>query len=106
MILDGWGIGDLTKANAIYTAGEPNIDNLKAHYPHSQLMSKEGYGFVRVEGREDDIYIPARKMRGALNGDTVAILTASGVSASKKREGRGGSVARESSLFVGKSDGV
>ena len=59
------------------------------------LMSKEGYGFVRVEGREDDIYIPARKMRGALNGDTVAILAASGVSASKKREGRGGSVEGE-----------
>ena len=39
MILDGWGIGDLTKANAIYTAGEPNIDNLKAHYPHSQLLA-------------------------------------------------------------------
>lgn len=59
------------------------------------LMSKEGYGFVRVEGRVDDIYIPARKMRGALNGDTVAILAASGVSASKKREGRGGSVEGE-----------
>ena len=59
------------------------------------LMSKEGYGFVRVEGREDDIYIPARKMRGALNGDTVAILAASGVSASKKREGRGGSAEGE-----------
>ena len=59
------------------------------------LMSKEGYGFVRVEGREDDIYIPARKMRGALNGDTVAILAASGVSASKKRDGRGGSAEGE-----------
>ena len=59
------------------------------------LMSKEGYGFVRVEGREEDIYIPARKMRGALNGDTVAILAASGVSASKKREGRGGSAEGE-----------
>ena len=59
------------------------------------LMSKEGYGFVRVEGREDDIYIPARKMRGALNGDTVAILAVSGVSASKKREGRGGSAEGE-----------
>ena len=59
------------------------------------LMSKEGYGFVRVEGREDDIYIPARKIRGALNGDTVAILAASGVYASKKREGRGGSAEGE-----------
>lgn len=38
------------------------------------LMSKEGYGFVRVPEMEEDIYIPARKMRGALNGDTVTVL--------------------------------
>ena len=39
MILDGWGIGDHTKSNAIYTTGEPNIDRLKEHYPHSQLLA-------------------------------------------------------------------
>lgn len=47
------------------------------------LMSKEGYGFVRVPEMEEDIYIPARKMRGALNGDTVTVL------ASIKRSAKG-----------------
>jgi 2,3-bisphosphoglycerate-independent phosphoglycerate mutase len=39
MILDGWGIGKHDKTNAIYTAGQPNIDNLMAKYPHSQLSA-------------------------------------------------------------------
>ncbi|MEF9931388.1 MAG: 2,3-bisphosphoglycerate-independent phosphoglycerate mutase [Bacteroidales bacterium] len=39
MILDGWGIGKHDKTNAIYTAGQPNIDNLIAKYPHSQLSA-------------------------------------------------------------------
>lgn len=62
------------------------------------LMSKEGYGFVRVPEMEEDIYIPARKMRGALNGDTVTVL------ASIKRSARGlvGASAGES---AGKSAG-
>lgn len=39
MILDGWGIGKHDKTNAIYTAGQPNIDALVAKYPHSQLSA-------------------------------------------------------------------
>lgn len=39
MILDGWGIGKHDKTNAIYTAGQPNIDALAAKYPHSQLSA-------------------------------------------------------------------
>ena len=39
MILDGWGIGKHDKSNAIYTAGEPNIDALAVRYPHSQLLA-------------------------------------------------------------------
>ena len=39
MILDGWGIGKHDKSNAIYNAGEPNIDALAAKYPHSQLQA-------------------------------------------------------------------
>lgn len=38
-------------------------------------MTREGYGFVTVEGREDDIFIPSSKFRGALNNDTVKIVT-------------------------------
>jgi 2,3-bisphosphoglycerate-independent phosphoglycerate mutase len=39
MILDGWGIGDKTKSDAIYTAGTPNIDALKQQYPNSYLFT-------------------------------------------------------------------
>jgi 2,3-bisphosphoglycerate-independent phosphoglycerate mutase len=39
MILDGWGIGDHSKADAIFSANTPNIDNLNKEYPHSQLLT-------------------------------------------------------------------
>ena len=39
MILDGWGIGKNDSTNAIYTAGQPNIDALIAKYPSSQLSA-------------------------------------------------------------------
>ena len=39
MILDGWGLGENNKSNAIYTQGQPHIDALRAKYPHSQLMA-------------------------------------------------------------------
>ena len=39
MILDGWGIGKNDSTNAIYTAGQPNIDALIAKYPTSQLSA-------------------------------------------------------------------
>ncbi len=39
MILDGWGIGNHTTANAIYSTPTPNWDNLLATYPHSQLQA-------------------------------------------------------------------
>lgn len=38
-------------------------------------MTREGYGFVEVEGHESDIFIPAHKFRGALNNDTVKVIT-------------------------------
>ncbi|MBR4806047.1 MAG: phosphoglycerate mutase (2,3-diphosphoglycerate-independent), partial [Bacteroidales bacterium] len=39
MILDGWGIGKENSSNAIFTQGQPNIDALRAKYPHSELMA-------------------------------------------------------------------
>jgi len=35
--------------------------------------TRNGYGFVEVEGREHDIFIPAPKTGGALDGDRVAV---------------------------------
>jgi len=39
MILDGWGIGNKSKSDIIYTANTPNIDKLTQTYPHSQLLT-------------------------------------------------------------------
>ena len=39
IILDGWGIGDKSKADAIYNANTPYVDYLKKNYPNSQLLT-------------------------------------------------------------------
>ncbi len=39
MILDGWGIGDHTKSDVIYSTPTPTMDHLWANYPHSQLLT-------------------------------------------------------------------
>ncbi len=37
------------------------------------LMTREGYAFIDIEGAQDDLFVPARKLRGALHGDTVKV---------------------------------
>lgn len=37
------------------------------------LGTRHGYGFLRVEGRSDEIFIPASKTNGAYHGDTVRV---------------------------------
>ncbi len=44
-------------------------------------LTREGYGFVVVEGMEEDIFVRASHLRGALNGDTVKVAV------SKKKTG-------------------
>lgn len=39
MILDGWGIGNKTASDVIYSTPTPFIDSLWANYPHSQLLT-------------------------------------------------------------------
>lgn len=39
MILDGWGIGDRSKSDAIYSTPTPYWDYLLSTYPHSQLQA-------------------------------------------------------------------
>ena len=43
IILDGWGIGDKSKSDAIYQTATPYIDYLYANYPHSQLQASGEY---------------------------------------------------------------
>ena len=65
-------------------------DMLKAYYPVLYLTSYEydrtkqkiegifranekGFGFVEVENLEQDLFVPAKNVNGALNGDTVRV---------------------------------
>ena len=38
-ILDGWGIGDHSKSDAIFNGQTPNIDRITQKYPHSELLT-------------------------------------------------------------------
>ncbi len=35
--------------------------------------NEKGFGFVEIEGQEEDFFIPAKNVNGALNGDTVRV---------------------------------
>ena len=39
IILDGWGLGDQSKSDAIFTANTPFMDSLYQNYPHSKLFA-------------------------------------------------------------------
>ncbi len=39
IILDGWGIGDKSKSDAVFNANTPYMDSLLANYPNAQLMT-------------------------------------------------------------------
>lgn len=49
------------------------------------LMSREAFGFVSVEGEEEDIFVPASKTNGALHGDKVRVAITKEPKAGTKR---------------------
>ena len=50
--------------------------------------NQNGFGFVKLEGQEEEIYISKENSYNALNGDTVAIKIISEKEADKKAEGK------------------
>lgn len=50
--------------------------------------STRGFGFVQVEGREQDIFIPPEASGGALHQDTVLVAVTGGAHGGKREEGR------------------
>lgn len=50
--------------------------------------NQKGFGFVKLEGQEEEIYISKENSYNALNGDTVAIKIISEKGADKKAEGK------------------
>ena len=50
-------------------------------------VSRDGYGFVNIEGKEEDVFIPRNRIRTALDGDTVRIIVHSGSSKDERSYG-------------------
>ncbi|MDD2594337.1 MAG: ribonuclease R [Bacteroidales bacterium] len=50
-------------------------------------LTREGFGFVSVPDSEDDIFIPFRKLRGALNGDRVKVAVSKHQKGNRRTEG-------------------
>ena len=44
-----------------------------AEYTGTVSLTRDGYGFVTVEGLQEDIFIPQKRLFGALNADTVKV---------------------------------
>ena len=74
--------------NGRYKKAEP--DTLTGKF----CGSTRGFGFVTVEGMEQDVFIPADETKGAFHGDTVLIqlvapaVPANGTRAAKRAEGK------------------
>ncbi len=47
----------------------------------------KGFGFVAIEGQEQDIFIPAERTGGAMHGDKVQIVVSEGASGGRRPEG-------------------
>lgn len=58
-------------------------DNIKIG---KYMGTQKGFGFVRIEGEDNDIYIPEHKSKNAVDGDTVKV-TIDDNTHGKKREG-------------------
>lgn len=73
-------------------------DNVKSG---KYMGTQRGFGFVRVEGEDSDIYIPGNKSKGAVDGDTVRVVVDERQNG-KKREGAVTAVIeRGTSIVVG-----
>lgn len=84
------GKGGSTRERADLMPGKGNSsrkeeDNLLAG---TFCANARGFGFVAVEGREKDLFIPPDACGGAMNGDTVAVLLTSEDPETGKAEGK------------------
>ena len=69
-----------------YMLFEKNKQN--DNYFKGKFMDTNGaFGFVRVEGVDDDIFVHGSKTMGAINGDEVLVYVTKGAKGSKKVEG-------------------
>ena len=50
--------------------------------------TEKGYGFVEIEGMEEDLFIPPNKVNNALDGDTVRVVIETQKTNDKRAEGK------------------
>ena len=99
-------LDDLRILEEGYTVYRSNKDKYmlfeNSHLLKGRLsVNKKGFGFVVVDGRDEDIYIDAKNMNGALNNDLVVVEELKGQNG-KKTEGRVVKVLKkENNLIVG-----
>ena len=99
-------LDDLRILEEGYTVYRSNKDKYmlfeNSHLLKGRLsVNKKGFGFVIVDGRNEDIYIDAKNMNGALNNDLVVVEELKGQNG-KKTEGRVVKVLKkENNLIVG-----
>lgn len=99
-------LDDLRILEESYTVYRSNKDKYmlfeNSHLLKGRLsVNKKGFGFVIVDGREEDIYIDSKNMNGALNNDLVVVEEIKGKNG-KKTEGRVVKVLKkENNLIVG-----
>ena len=99
-------LDDLRILEEGYTVYRSNKDKYmlfeNSHLLKGRLsVNKKGFGFVIVDGRDEDIYIDAKNMNGALNNDLVVVEELKGQNG-KKAEGRVVKVLKkENNLIVG-----
>ncbi len=51
------------------------------------MMTREGYAFITHDNDKDDIFVPARRLRGALHGDMVKVIYSEKKGGGARREG-------------------
>ena len=99
-------LDDLRILEEGYTVYRSNKDKYmlfeNSHLLKGRLsVNKKGFGFVIVDGRDEDIYIDAKNMNGALNNDLVVVEELKGQNG-KKTDGRVVKVLKkENNLIVG-----
>ena len=62
----------------------------KRNYPEfigRVQMTKEGYAFIIIDNKEDDVFVRASKTRGALNGDIVKVAVVKDKTDRNRKEG-------------------
>lgn len=63
--------------------GKPDLGSITGVFSGNP----KGFGFVSVEGREEDVFIPEENTNGALHGDTVLISVENKTGSGKRSEG-------------------